>query len=104
MAIKDPSPNPTEQTYLILYDIADPKRLRKVHQLCKSYGLPQQLSVFEARMTRRKLLTLLRELTPILNQGQDQLVCIPLCLHCRQNMTVLGLSWDLSHEQSCIII
>lgn len=93
-----------EQTYLIFYDIADAKRLRRVHKICKCYGLPQQYSVFEARMSRRKYLRFLREITPELKQSEDQLVCMPICVKCRDKLNVIGTNWDLTHEEPCIII
>ena len=93
-----------ERTYLILYDIADPKRLRRIHALCKAHGLPQQYSVFEARMTQRKWLTFCRKASAILKPSEDQLVCLPLCEGCRGKMRVLGLGWDFSHEESCVIM
>ncbi len=93
-----------ERTYLIMYDIRDPKRLRKIHKICKQYGLPQQYSVFEARMTQRKFLRFLREVQPIIKQNEDQLVCMPICAQCRQQIKVIGQSWDFTHEEACIII
>lgn len=98
------SPPSPQRTYLIMYDIADPKRLRKVHQLCKKYGLPQQYSVFEARLTQRKFITFLREATQIIHQVEDQLVCIPICETCRSQVHALGKSWDFTHDDACIII
>lgn len=96
--------NATEKTYLILYDIRCPKRLRKIHALCKEYGLPQQYSVFEAHMTQRKFLTFCRKASEIIKPGDDQLVCVPMCTQCRKQMKILGQPWDFSHEEPCIII
>jgi CRISPR-associated protein Cas2 len=93
-----------EKTYLIMYDIRDPKRWRKVNKLCKDYGLPQQYSVFEAKMSERKFIVFLREMIPLLHKTEDQLVCIPICSTCRKQMKVIGQGWDFSHEDSCIII
>ncbi|MDX2084675.1 MAG: CRISPR-associated endonuclease Cas2 [Candidatus Melainabacteria bacterium] len=95
---------PPERTYLIMYDIRDPKRLRHVHKLCKKYGLPQQYSVFEARLTQRKFLTFIREISPWVHRTEDQLVCMPICEACRKNIQTLGQTWDFSHEASCIIV
>ena len=38
-------------TYLVAYDIADPKRLRKVARACEDFGLRRQYSVFFCRLT-----------------------------------------------------
>lgn len=95
---------PPERTYLIMYDIRDPKRLRKVHKLCKQFGLPQQYSVFEARLTQRKFLTFIREVSPWVHRTEDQLICMPICEGCRKNIHSLGQTWDFSHEESCLIV
>ncbi len=104
MSPQKPSLSSSQRTYLIMYDIAHPKRLRKVHQLCKKYGLPQQYSVFEARLTQRKFITFLREVTTAIHQIEDQLVCIPICESCRSQVRALGKSWDFTHDEACIII
>lgn len=98
-----PSSDP-EKTFLIMYDIRDAKRLRRVHQICKKYGLPQQYSVFEARLTQRKFLRFIREITVWIHRKEDQLVCIPLCEHCRKSIQTLGQSWNFTHLEPCIII
>ena len=41
--------------YLIAYDIADPKRLVKVHRTLKRQGLPVQYSVFTVVIKRKAL-------------------------------------------------
>jgi CRISPR-associated protein Cas2 len=94
----------TEKTYLIMYDIRHAKRLRRIHAICKEYGLPQQYSVFEARLTQRRFLTFCRKVSAIIAPGEDQLVCMPICEACRKQMTTMGQGWNLSHEESCIII
>jgi CRISPR-associated protein Cas2 len=35
-------------TYLVAYDIADPRRLRKVARACEDFGMRRQFSVFIA--------------------------------------------------------
>ena len=38
-------------TYLVCYDIADDKRLRRVFKLCKNYGDHLQFSIFECDLS-----------------------------------------------------
>ena len=44
-----------EHLYLVTYDVSDAKRLRRVHRLMKGYGEWVQLSVFQCRLSRRRL-------------------------------------------------
>jgi CRISPR-associated endonuclease Cas2 len=43
------------QSYLIAYDITDPKRLRKIHALVASWGIMQQKSLYESTAARPEL-------------------------------------------------
>jgi len=45
--------------YLISYDIADPRRLQRVHAFLRRHALPVQYSVFLARLSERRLVGLL---------------------------------------------
>ena len=40
------------ESWLVCYDISDPKRLRKVATACEDYGLRKQYSVFLCRISR----------------------------------------------------
>lgn len=44
-----------EHLYLVTYDVCDAKRLRRVHKLMKGYGEWVQLSVFQCRLSKRRL-------------------------------------------------
>src|SRR4051794_27915217 len=48
----------TEPLYTVAYDIADPRRWRRVYRLLQGYGEWVQLSLFQCRLdpTRRRLL------------------------------------------------
>jgi len=63
---------------LICYDIADPKRLRAVFELCRSYGDPVQYSIFIARLTAMARAELLAELTSIIHHHLDRVLLIRL--------------------------
>ena len=41
-------------TYLVCYDIADDKRLRKIFKLCRNWGNHVQFSVFECDLTPKE--------------------------------------------------
>ena len=45
---------PMEHLYIVVYDIGDPKRWRRVFKLMRCYGEWVQLSVFQCRMSRRR--------------------------------------------------
>jgi len=64
------------QTYIVSYDISDPKRLRKVFQLMRGYGDHLQLSVFQCELSRRELVELRARLAEIIHSGEDQVMFV----------------------------
>ncbi len=77
-------------TYLVAYDICDPKRLRKVAQTCEDFGFRRQYSVFLCRLTALDLVRLKSRLYDIINLQEDQVLFIPLCNRCAQGIEALG--------------
>ncbi len=57
--------------YLVSYDIADPRRLVRVHKTCKNYGIPLQYSVFLAELSRTRLEALVADLRAVITNEDD---------------------------------
>ena len=77
-------------SYLVCYDIADPKRLRKVASCCEDFGLRAKYSVFLCRRSPTEFVKLRSRLYDLLNLDQDQVIFIPLCARCVNGMESLG--------------
>ena len=65
-------------TYIVCYDISDPRRLRRVYQTMRGYGERLQLSVFRCDLTASDKVSLLAELDDIVHHGEDQVMLVPL--------------------------
>ena len=65
-------------TYLVCYDVADDKRLRKVFRICRNYGNHLQYSVFECELTSSEKVELERELGEAMNATEDQALFVLL--------------------------
>ena len=65
-------------TYIVCYDIANPKRLRDVFKTMKGWGEHVQLSVFECHLDRSDLVSLNAELARLIHYEQDQVLFIDL--------------------------
>jgi CRISPR-associated protein Cas2 len=72
MAIKQIRP------WLLAYDIANPKRLARVHRTVKGYGMPLQYSVFLVVGNNRTVDELLAALDGIINPKEDDIRVYPL--------------------------
>ncbi|MFZ7127379.1 MAG: CRISPR-associated endonuclease Cas2 [Desulfobacterales bacterium] len=67
-----------EHAYLVCYDICNPKRWRKVYKTMKGFGDWLQLSVFQCRLSRQKVLIMSAALGEIINHSEDHVMIIDL--------------------------
>ncbi len=65
--------------YLLCYDIAEERRLRKVHRYLKDAGIPLQYSVFLLNMNSVDLILLLADLEKMIHEGKDDVRAYPIC-------------------------
>ena len=77
-------------TYLVAYDIADPKRHRKVARTCEDFGLRRQFSVFFCRLSPTDLVRLRSRLYDVIDLDKDQVLFVPLCKRCAGLIESLG--------------
>lgn len=67
-----------KRSWIIAYDISDPKRLARVYRLMLKRGIPQQRSVFRATITTSEARKLLVELARLINNVADDVRLYPL--------------------------
>jgi CRISPR-associated protein Cas2 len=64
------------QRYVVTYDVADPKRLRRVFRVLKGFGRHLQLSVFSCDLTEMNLVRMKADLTAEIHAGEDSVLII----------------------------
>jgi len=72
MALNDP------RNWLIAYDIADPRRLRRVHRFLSTQAVPVQYSVFATRLTPMKTGMMRTGLAQIIDESDDDVRIYPV--------------------------
>ena len=65
-----------EHLYVVSYDIADPRRWRRVFKIMRGYGEWLQLSVFQCRLSRIRLLQLEAAVGDVMNQAEDHVLIL----------------------------
>jgi CRISPR-associated protein Cas2 len=91
--------------YIVTYDIADPKRLRRVYQLMLGYGEHVQLSVFECELNPRELLEVRHALGEIIHHGQDQVLFANLgTVEGRGSESITSLGRPYVDPERCAIV
>lgn len=64
------------QTFIVSYDVADPKRLRRVYRVMRGWGDHLQFSVFRCELNPRELVELRSALVPVINHDEDQVLFV----------------------------
>lgn len=64
------------KTYIVCYDVADPKRWREVHKMMLGHGEPLQLSVFLCELSRIERERLVGRLKLAMNRSEDALAIV----------------------------
>ena len=93
--------------YIVSYDIADAKRLRRVHRTMRGFGDPLQYSVFRCDLSATERILLLEALTPILNHREDQVMLINLGqtdTRGAENIETLGRALAQEPERLAVIV
>lgn len=67
-----------EHLYIISYDVRDRKRWRRVYKTMKGYGEWLQLSVFQCRLDKVRLLRLEEAVNEIINHKEDHILVLDL--------------------------
>jgi len=76
--------------HVIVYDIADERRLRRVASLCEDYGIRVEKSVFECDLDDEQHKRFWHRLTGIVNDESDHVVDYPICQMDRGKIRAIG--------------
>jgi CRISPR-associated protein Cas2 len=91
-------------SYVVAYDMADPKRLRRVARVCQDFGLRKQYSVFRRRLSAVDFVRLRSRLYDVLNLEEDQVLFIPLCAKCVDEIESLGRQTEQADARDVVIV
>ena len=68
----------TEHLYFVIYDIADPKRGRRVFRIAQGYGEWVQLSVFQCRLSAIRRAELIADLDSAIHHKEDHVLIVDI--------------------------
>ena len=91
-------------SYLVCYDISDPKRLRKVATVCEDFGYRKQYSVFLCRLSATDFVRLRSRLYDIINLSEDQVLFVPMCAKCVNGIDALGRPTEAHDAKDVVIV
>jgi CRISPR-associated protein Cas2 len=89
--------------YMIFYDIADAKRLRRVERAVSAMGHRLHYSAFVCELDDDEIELLQRKLSKLINISEDSIRYLPLCEQDRLRSIHLGSS-SLPAIDSCWVV
>ncbi len=94
-----------EHLYIVAYDIADPKRWRRVFRLMNGYGEWLQLSVFQCRLSRKRHAELIALLDGIIHHKNDHVISMDIgpADTVRPRVVSLGKEFQAVERQAIIV-
>ncbi len=93
-----------ERLYIVAYDIADPKRWRRVFKTMHGFGQWLQLSVFQCRLTRRRRAELAARLEQLIHHGEDHVLILDLGAADKVELKVESLGRDFQPVTRAAIV
>jgi CRISPR-associated protein Cas2 len=89
--------------YLAAYDIADPKRLKKIARLMESYGIRVQKSVFEFNLGDSRMKALKIDIAKVIDETEDSVRIYPMFANSRNSQDIMGQGY-LAGFPDCFIV
>lgn len=89
---------------VMVYDISDDWRRRKMHALLLEYGLPVQRSAFEGRLTAAERGRLATRAAPFIDPATDMLVIYTVAREQERAIRTIGIPRPPVHEQRWFIV
>lgn len=92
--------------YIVMYDISDARRLRRVYRVMRGFGRHLQLSVFQCDLTPTARVQMVAALQAEIDRDHDQVIVIDLGPTASQpvkHMEALGRPMRV-HERRAIVI
>ena len=88
---------------LLTYDITDPKRLRRMHQFMKEFGLNTQKSVFECDIDTIAIKRIRRYCRENLDLVSDSVRIYKICAHCLGKVELSGQGMKLTQLDYAVV-
>ena len=89
--------------YVVIYDISDDKRRRRVFNLLEGYGQRVQFSAFECVLSDRKFEELRSRLAKVVKMNEDSVRFYPISKHTLGQVIVWG-NPPLTQMPSSVVI
>jgi len=94
-----------ERLYMVVYDISNPKRWRRIFKIMNEYGEWIQLSVFQCRLSKRKRVEFESKIRSTIKHDKDHVIIVDLGLADKADVAVesIGKSFKSIQREAVVI-
>lgn len=92
-----------KRSYLIGYDISDPKRLARVAKIMKGYGSRLQYSFFHCHISETQKNHLIERVKKVIHENEDQVIILPVNESQLKSLEFIGVKTQLEIEGVIIV-
>jgi CRISPR-associated protein Cas2 len=92
-----------KKNYLVGYDIADPRRLKKVADVMTKFGVRVQYSFFHVFVSNRQKTMMKEQIKKIIKDDEDQIIILPVSENQLLDMECIGLRVNLQTEGIIVV-
>ena len=75
---------------IVIYDISDPKRLRRIAKIMEDYGTRVQKSIFELEIDNRTFQEMKARIEAVIEPSADGVKYFPICEKCAGTVEIIG--------------
>ncbi len=93
-------------TFIVCYDICDPKRLRYVHKTMKGFGVAVQYSIFKCSLSKTNLQRMITKVQNEMDLEEDSVIIIDLGPEdglWENRVTIIGEKKDLRADEQPLV-
>ena len=93
-------------SFLVTYDIMDPKRWQKIHRTMKGFGQALQYSVFACELSEAQRVRMVAALEELIQSDQDRVIIVdlgPAKGSASDRVTFLGRQEPLPERSATIV-
>lgn len=92
------------RTYLVCYDVSEPKRLQRVHAKMLGYGEPAQYSVFLCELSRKEMALMRADLDEQIDSSADRIMVVDMGVEGMDRVEFVGARMERHRKEPALII
>ena len=92
-----------KRSYLVGYDISDPKRLARVARIMKNYGERLQYSFFHCHISEIQKKRMTDRIRQVIRESEDQVIILPIQESQLKGLEFIGVKTQIEIEGVIII-